>query len=227
MAYYDLREWISALDRRRRTDPHQSRSRPHPGDRRNHRPRLQVGTARQPRPRRAGAAVRERQGLSRLEGAHQPVRLRAPHENGARRRLARRNCRPHQDVHGREVAAGVARQNQDAAHAGRDGQVLPQRSLDRPVQRSDQARQLLAARFPHPAMLAARRRTLHHAAVGHHQRPEDRQAQRRHLSHADLRRAHRRHALAAPEAAAPSTIASRCAAPQPRARLILSAPRST
>ena len=148
-------------------------------------------------------------------------------QHGARRRFARRNRRPHQDVHGREVAAGPARQNQDAAHAGRDGQVLSQGSFDRPVQRSHQARQLLAARLSHPAMLAARWRPLHHAAVGHHQRSQDRQAQRRHLSHAGLRRAHHRHALAAPEAGRRTLSradAARCGC---TARRIPSARRST
>ena len=43
------------------------------------------------------------------------------------------------------------------------------------------------------------RRALHHVAVGGDQRSEDRQAQRRNVSHAGLRRAHHRHALAAAE----------------------------
>src|SRR5271157_4620738 len=49
-------------------------------------------------------------------------------------------------------------------------------------------------------MLATGRRALHHAAFGHHQRPEDGQAQQRHLPYADIRQSQRRHALAAPEA---------------------------
>ncbi len=130
-------------------------------------------------------------------------------------------------VHGREVAAGPARQNQDAAHAGRDGQVLSQGSFDRPVQGSHQARQLLAARLSHPAMLAAGWRPLHHAAVGHHQRSQDRQAQRP----APIAcRSTTRTAPACTGSArsrAPSIIANRCGGPRQRARLIPSAPRST
>ena len=54
-------------------------------------------------------------------------------------------------------------------------------------------------RFPGAAMLAGGRRTLHHSAVRHLARPAQRQAQRRHVSHAGLRRDLDRHALAAPE----------------------------
>ena len=50
----------------------------------------------------------------------------------------------------------------------------------------DKARQFLVARFPHPAMLAERCRTLHHAPLRNHPRSKNRQAQRRHVSHADL-----------------------------------------
>ncbi len=54
--------------------------------------------------------------------------------------------------------------------------------------------------FPDSPMLAAGWRTLHHLALGDHQRSQDRQAQRRDVSPAGLRRALDRHALAAPEA---------------------------
>ena len=211
----------------RRADTHQGGSRSHPGDRRDHRPRLQVGTARLARPGRPGAAVRKRQGPSRREAAHQPVRLRVPHAHGARRRRTRRNRRPHPHVHGREVAAGAARQNQDAAHAGRDGQVLSQGSFDRPCKEVIQRDNFSLLDFPDPAMLAARRRPLHHPAVGHHQRSQDRQAQRRHLSHADLRRAHHRHALAAPEAGRRALSRADAACSGRAAKRIPSAPAST
>ncbi len=184
----------------RRADTRQGGSRSHPGDRRDHRPRLQVGTARLHSPGGPALLFENVKGHPGVEAADQPVRLRVPHAHGAGRRRTRRSRRPHPHVHGREVAAGPARQNQDAAHAGRDGQVLSQGSFDRPVQGSHPARQFFAARFSDSAMLAARWRPLHHLAVGHHERSQDRQAQRRHVSHAGLRRAHHRHALAAPEA---------------------------
>ncbi len=47
--------------------------------------------------------------------------------------------------------------------------------------------------------VARRRRPLHHAADGDHARPRQGDAQRRLLPHAGLRRAHDRHALAAPQ----------------------------
>ena len=169
-----------------RVKAHQGRSRSRTGDRRNHRPRLQMGAARQTWPGRSGAAVRKRQRLSRREGLDQPVRLRASHAHGSGCRLPGRNCRAHQVLHGRQVAAGHSGQNQDAAHAGRDGQVLSQGSFHRSLQGSHQARQFLAARFSHPAMLASGWRPLHYFAVGHHQRSENRQAEFRNLSASGL-----------------------------------------
>ena len=147
MAYYDLREWISALDKAGELKRIKAEADPileiaeitdrvsKWGPRGEHGP--------------GGPALlfENVKGYPGSEGADQPVRLRTPHADGARRRLARRDRRPHQVLHGREVAARAARQNQDAAHAGRDGQVLSQGSVDRPVQGSHQARQLLAARF--------------------------------------------------------------------------------
>ena len=187
-----------------RTEANQHRSGPDSGNHRDYGPGQQErnGGGQECPPhtaRRLGAALRKPQGLSRTEAAHQPVRLRAAHEPGARSRFARRSRRPHSPLHGRQVAARLPRQSEDAAHARRDGQVLPQDRFHRPLQGSHQARQLLAARLPHPAMLAEGWRTLHHAALRHHARSEDRQAQRRHVPHAGLRRAHHRHALAAPE----------------------------
>ena len=66
------------------------------------------------------------------------------------------------------------------------GKFFPKEVSSGPCKEVIRRRQLLAARFSYPAMLAARRRALYHTAVGHHQRSEDGQAQRRHLSHAGL-----------------------------------------
>ena len=55
---------------------------------------------------------------------------------------------------------------------------------------------LFAARLPGAAVLAGGWRPLHHAATGLLAQSRYRQAQLRHVPHADLRPAHRRHALA-------------------------------
>ena len=88
---------------------------------------------------------------------------------------------------------------QDVADAGGDGQVFSEDSVRPAVQGSHQAGRFLAARFSHPAMLAERCRPIHHVALRDHAGSEDREAQRRHVSHAGLRRQDYRHALAAPK----------------------------
>ncbi len=111
------------------------------------------------------------------------------------------------------------------AHACRDGKVLSENSLHRPLQRSHSPRQLLARRVSHPAMLAKRRRPLHHPPVRSHARSQNRQAQRRHVPNASLRPAHHRNALATPKSrsrALPRATASRrrkgkCGRARPRA----------
>jgi UbiD family decarboxylase len=62
------------------------------------------------------------------------------------------------------------------------GKFFPKEVSTGPVQGSHQARPIFAARLSHSAMLAAGRRPLHHSAVGHHQRSADRQAQRGNVS---------------------------------------------
>ena len=65
------------------------------------------------------------------------------------------------------------------------------------MQRSHQERKFLAAGFSRTAMLAAGCRPVYHAALRHHPRCENRQAQCGHVPHAGVRRHHRGHALAA------------------------------
>ena len=68
-----------------------------------------------------------------------------------------------------------------------------------PLQAGHPQRQLRPQRLPHPQVLAARRRPLHHSALRAYPRSQIRQAQHRHVSHAGLRWPDHRHALAAPE----------------------------
>ena len=150
--------------------------------------RVSKSRSAQVRHRRAGAPVSEHQRPPRLASPHQPVWLGGPHESRARSGLARRGRRSHPCLHGRQVSARLPRQGQNAAHAGRDGQVLSEDGHHGRLQGSHQARQLLAARLSHPAMLAERCGTLHHSALRDHPRSQNRQAQRRHVSHAGLRR---------------------------------------
>ncbi len=98
------------------------------------------------------------------------------------------------------------------------GKFFPKEVSERSLQGSHQARQFLAAGFSHPAMLAAGRRALHHVAFGDHQRSQDRQTQCRHLSHAGVRRAQCWHALAAPETRSRALSPADASGRQPRAR---------
>ena len=66
------------------------------------------------------------------------------------------------------------------------GSFFPKTVSGGPVQGSDPARRLLAVRLPDPALLAAGRRAVHHAAAGVHEEPRHRQAQLRHVPHAGL-----------------------------------------
>ncbi len=66
------------------------------------------------------------------------------------------------------------------------GKFFPKTVSHRSLQGGHQARQLVAARFPDPAMLAEGRWTIHHSAMRDHARPANRQAQCRHIPHAGL-----------------------------------------
>ncbi len=93
------------------------------------------------------------------------------------------------------------RQAEDAADAGRGGQVLSQNGSGEgcAVQGSDPQGELQPAGFSGAAVLADGWRTLHYAALRDYARPEERQAQRRNVPHAGVRRADDGHALAAAE----------------------------
>ena len=64
----------------------------------------------------------------------------------------------------------------------------------------------ITALFDAPEVLAAGCRTFHYLAIGHHAQPGNREAQRRRVSHASLRRAHHGDALANAGSTAPRTV---------------------
>ena len=66
------------------------------------------------------------------------------------------------------------------------GKFFPKTVSTGAVQGSHPARQFLAQRISDPAMLAERRRPLHHSPLRRYPRSQDRQAQRRHVPHAGL-----------------------------------------
>ncbi len=66
------------------------------------------------------------------------------------------------------------------------GQIFPEGSRDRSLQRSDPAGRILGSRLSGPAVLAERWRALHHAAVCDYARSENREAQRRDVPHAGV-----------------------------------------
>ena len=102
----------------------------------------------------------------------------------------------HRRVPGNAHARRPDRQAQDAAEAGRNGLVLSQDRVERALPGGGSHDRLFAARLPGAAVLAGGWRPLHHAAAGLLAQSRYGQAQLRHVPHADLRRAHRRHALA-------------------------------
>ena len=99
----------------------------------------------------------------------------------------------------RAAARNVRRAPAQARHAdGRRARRAPHgRSGALPGDRRDGV--ALAGRPADLAVLARRRRPLHHAARRVHARSRHRRAQRRHVSPASLRRSHARHALADPQ----------------------------
>ena len=103
---------------RGRAAPHLRRGRPRPRDHRDHRSRRQVG--------RAGAPLREPEGLE-APAPHQPVRHRAAHVPGVRRREARRRRRQARR-HPRHAAAAGAR---------REGARPPQAEVGRGLHAED------------------------------------------------------------------------------------------
>ncbi len=121
----------------------------------------------------------------------------------------------HRGVSGDAHAGRPDRQAENAAEAGRDGRVLPEDRVQGRMPGSGADGRLLAARLPDPAMLAGRRRTVHHPAAGVFAQSRHRQAQLRHVPHAGVRRAHRGHALA--DAQAGRRALSPHAAPRPAA----------
>ena len=173
MPFDDLRQWIAALDRAGQLKRIQTEVDPileiaEITDRVS-KSRDAKGAAGWP-----GASFPESQGPSRIASPDQSVRLRRPHEARPRRQFLRRDRRSHPHVYGREVSAGISRQVEDASSADRSRQVFPAHGANRALQRSDQARQFLVARFPDPAVLAQGCRTLYHSALRHHARSASR-----------------------------------------------------
>ena len=93
---------------------------------------------------------------------------------------------------------GLDREIENAAEISRNGRLFPAHYRQGPMPGGDPAGRFLAARLPGTAMLAGGRRPFHHAADGVLAQPRNGQAQLRHVPHAGIRRAHRRHALADP-----------------------------
>ena len=188
VAYKDLREFIARLEKSGRTEAHLRGSGSGAGDYRDYPPRDARG--------RPGAALRTAQRVAH-SAADQYARAASGACNLALEvECARGSGRAHSRISGHASAARAARQDQDAAEAGGAGIVLSEDREDRPVQGSDPARRLFAARVSDSAMLAAGCRAVHHLAAGVHAQSGDGQAQRGRLSHAGVRRAHHRHALA-------------------------------
>src|SRR5580658_5155297 len=181
---------------RRRTKAHKNRSRPNPGNRRNHRPRKQIENR---KARRPSPPIPKHQGLPRLPTPDKPVRLRSPHETSSGRRLLRRIRRPHPRLHGPQIPPRFPRQTKNAPAPHRSRKVFPQDSPHRPLQRSNQTRQFLSAGFPHPPMLAPGRGPLHHPPLRNHPRPENRKTQSGHVPPPNLRQKHNRRTLAETE----------------------------
>ena len=173
---------------RGRASAHLGRGRPRPRDHGDRGPRRQVG--------RAGAAVREPEGLA-PSAPHQPVRHRAAHVPRARRRDARRR-RGEARRHPRHAAAaGAAREGQGAAEAEVGRGLAAEDGLERRLPggllRGRRRRPRAAAG---PALLAGRSGAVHHAPRGHHEGPEDGRPQRRHVPDAGDRPQLDLHALA-------------------------------
>ena len=130
-------------------------------------------------------------------------------------------------LHGREVAARACSTKSRCCPCWpRWASSFPRKSRPARARKSSSSDDFSLLDFPILQCWPQGRRPLHHPAVGDHPRSEDRQAQRRHVSHAGLRRAHHRHALAAPESTAPSTIASGCGARPPKVDAKRSPPRA-
>ena len=68
------------------------------------------------------------------------------------------------------------------------GELFPEDCFEWALQGGHQEGKFLAVRFPHPAMLAARWRTVYYLAVRYHARSENGEAQRGRLSNAGVRR---------------------------------------
>ena len=170
-----------------RTEAHPLRGGPAPGDHRIRRPRRETG--------RTGAALRAAHRLQR-PGADQRLRVDAQDGNRARSEVGGGSGAAHRGVPGNAHARRDHRQAENAAQTGRDGRVLSQDRIQGTVPGSGAHRRVLAAGLSGTAMLARRRRPLHHAAAGVFAQSRYRQAQLRHVPHAGLRRAHRRNALA-------------------------------
>ena len=172
---------------RGRAPPYLGRGRPRPRDHRDRRSRRQAG--------RAGAAVRE------TEGSTHPLLI---NQFGTERRMC--------------LALGVDKLDDAAAKLGdvldmqrpgsrREGQGPAQAEVGRGLAPEDglqgrlpgdrpPGRRRRPRPAPDPALLARRSRAVHHAPRRHHEGPEDRCPQRRHVPHAGRRQELDLHALA-------------------------------
>src|ERR1700683_691217 len=146
-----------------------------------------------------GAAVRAGQ---RIEdsGGDKSFGERAAHVYGAGSGYAGRGGGASAFVSGCEIAAGNPGKSEDAAEAGGDWVVFSEVSAQRRVPGSGPHGKLYARLLSNFEVLAAGWRTLHQVADGDYEKSRDGQAQRGLLSHAGVRRAHDRDALADAEA---------------------------
>src|SRR5439155_838599 len=160
-----------------------------PRDHRDHRPRLEERR----RPQR-GPPLRARRGL-RHAGARQRLRHGGPDGRGARRGPARRAGRAGREAPRPEAARHVCRAAREARHALRPRQGRAATSDAGALPGGGRDHRALARGAARAALLARRRRPLHHAARRLHARSAHRAAQRRHVPAPGVRRAHARLAL--------------------------------
>ena len=118
--------------------------------------------------------------------------------HGARRRAAGRPRRAGLRRPRDDAAGGLHRQDPRAREAEVDRRLPAEGGRLRPMP-GGRARSAVARLAPDHDLLARRRRPLHHAPGRHHERPADRDAQRRHVPRAEVRRDDDGHALADPQ----------------------------